>query len=148
MADELDEIIRETLHDGLDRVGASMILRRLDIELQQQVEASAASGQPQPAWVVGGTAAGGFGSMAQRFITFYAAAIRRELCDAEARGLKRQYSELLHGQSLADQIKQLAPPLLASFDDSAVLVIPTTVAAIVALWLLRVGLEQWCAEDD
>jgi hypothetical protein len=145
---ELDDIIEQTLQDGLGEAGVSAILRRLDIELQHQVEVSALGGQTPEAWVVGGVAAGGFGSMSERFIAFYAAAFRRELCDAEGVGLKPRYTELLRGQDLPDQIKLLVPAILTSLADSVTWMVPLTVAMLVALWLVRVGLEQWCAQSQ
>ena len=147
MTGELDDIIEQTLQDGLGEAGVSAILRRLDIELQHQVEVSALGGQAPEAWVVGGVAAGGFGSMSERFIAFYAAAFRRELCD-EGGGLKPDYAQLLRGQDLPDQIKLLAPAIVTSLADSVTLMVPLTVAVLVALWLIRVGLEQWCAASQ
>ena len=148
MTGEFDDIIEQTLQDGLGEAGVSAILRRLDIELQHQVEVSALGGQAPEAWVVGGVAAGGFGSMSERFIAFYAAAFRRELCDAEGAGLQPGYAQQLRGQDLPDQIKLLAPAIVTSLADSVTLMVPLTVAVLVALWLIRVGLEQWCAASQ
>lgn len=147
MAHEIDEAVEHTLSSGLPQAGPDEILRRLDAELQQQTEASAAvlSGAEQEPWVLGGEGAGGVGNMAQRFISFYSSALRREICDAQGGCLKEQYRQMLGGQDLRSQIKALAPVVLATLGIGASLVAPATVAAIVALWLLRTGLEQWCA---
>jgi|FLYN01.1.fsa_nt_gi hypothetical protein len=146
MANEIDEAVEQTLSGGLEQAGATEILRRLDAELQQQTQTSAlvlGEKEPEP-WVLGGEAAGGFGSMAQRFLSYYSQALHREICDPQG-GLKEEYKRLLGGQDLRDQVKALAPVVLAAIGISASLVAPATIAAIVALWLVRVGLEQWCA---
>lgn len=147
MASELDDAVDQIVNSGLHQAGPDEILHRMDAELQQQTEASAAvlSGEQQDAWVLGGAGGGGFGSLAQRFITFYSDALHREICDPQAGALKTKYSELLGGQDIRGQIKVLAPVVLAAIGISASLVAPATVAAIVAVWLLRTGLEQWCA---
>jgi hypothetical protein len=147
VSNNVDEAVDQVLSGGLAVASESEILRQLDAELQQQTQARALvlSGEaPQP-WVLGGEGAGGFGSMAQRFISFYTTALHRELCDAEGGCLKDKYRQVLGGQDLQSQVKSLAPVVLAALGISASLVAPATVAAIVALWLARVGLEQWCA---
>jgi len=146
MASELDDAVDQLISSGLYQEAPEAIVRRLDAELQQQTEASAmvlGAGEPE-AWVLGGDAAGGFGSMAQRFINYYSAALHREICDPQG-GLKQDYQSMLGGQDLRNQVKALAPVVLAALGISASLVAPATVAAIVALWLLRMGLAQWCA---
>jgi hypothetical protein len=147
MANELDDAIDQTLSSGLQQAGPTEILRRLEAELQQQTEASALvlSGSEPEAWVLGGQAAGGFGSMAQRFLTYYSTALHHEICNPQGGGLKDQYKQLLGGQDVRSQVRALAPVVLATLGVSASLVAPAAVAAIVALWLLRTGLEQWCA---
>jgi hypothetical protein len=146
MANELDDAVEQMLSSGLNQNSPDEIVRRLDAELQQQTEASAMvlSGAEPEVWVLGGEHAGGFGSMAQRFITYYSSALHREICDPQG-GLTQQYKSMLGGQDLKSQVKTLAPVVLAAIGVSATLVAPATVAAIVAVWLLRVGLEQWCA---
>ena len=145
MSSETDDAVDQLLSSGLYQEAPEGIIRRLDAELQQQTEASAmvlSAGEPE-AWVLGGEEAGGFGSMAQRFINYYSAALHREICDPQG-GLNQQYKSLLGGEDLHSQVKALAPVVLATLGVSASLVAPATVAAIVALWLLRMGLDQWC----
>lgn len=146
MVNEVDEAVEHVTNGGLLQADLDQIIRSLDAELQQQTTASAAvlGATEHSAWVLGGEAGGGFGSMAQRFISFYSEALHREICDPQG-GLKSTYSEMLGGQGLRDQVKVLAPVVLAAIGVSASLVAPATVAAFVALWLLRVGLAQWCA---
>jgi|GEM_PF-2478933 len=146
MANELDDAVEQMVNSGLQQSAPDEIVRRLDAELQQQTEASAmvlSGAEPEP-WVLGGEHAGGFGSMAQRFISFYSTALHKEICDPQG-GLNQQYKSALGGQDIKSQIKVLAPVVLAAVGVSATLVAPATVAAIVAIWLLRMGLEQWCA---
>ena len=147
MTSATDEAVEELVSAGLTKASESEILRLLDAELQQQSEASAlvSSGEAPEPWVLGGAAAGGFGSLARRFLTFYSAAMRRELCSADGAGLNTRHVELLRGQALPDQLKLIAPLVLTAFEDSTALVVPGTVAAIVALWLVHIGVEQWCA---
>ena len=146
MASATDEAVEELVSAGLTKASESEILRLLDVELQQQSEASAlvSSGAAPEPWVLGGAAAGGFGSLARRFLTFYSAAMRRELC-GEGAGLNTRYAEQLRGQAIPNQLKLIAPLVLTAFEASTALVVPGTVAAIVALWLVHVGIEQWCA---
>jgi hypothetical protein len=146
MANELDDAVDQLINSGLQQNAPDEIVRRLDAELQQQTEASAMvlSGAEPEAWVLGGENAGGFGSMAQRFISFYSSALHHEICDPQG-GLTQKYKAMLGGQDIKSQIKVLAPVVLATLGVSATLVAPATVAAIVAIWLLRTGLEQWCA---
>jgi hypothetical protein len=150
MASETDEAVEELVGAGLAKASESEILRLLDAELQQQSEASALvlSGEAPEPWVLGGPAAGGFGSLARRFLTFYSAAMRRELCDAKGAGLNTRYAEQLGGQAIPAQLKVIAPLILTAFEASTALVAPGTVAAIVALWLVRVGIERWCAAPE
>lgn len=133
---------------GLEEAEESVILRRLDKELQQQTEAGALSatlGEDNPApWVLGGEQAGGFGSMAQRFLAFYADAIHREICNADNSGLKDQYKTMMGGQGTKDQVKSLVPVILNALGVAASFVNPAAIAALVALWLIRTGLDQWC----
>lgn len=147
MANELDDAVEQMVNSGLHQSAPDEIVRRLDAELQQQTEASAMvlSGAEPEAWVLGGAQAGGFGSMAQRFLNYYSTALHREICDPAGGGLTQKYQSLLGGEDLKSQIKTLAPVVLAALGVSATLVAPATVAAIVATWLLRVGLAQWCA---
>lgn len=147
MTTHIDEAVDQVLSSGLASASEDDIIRQLDAELQQQAQARAlvlSGTEPEP-WVLGGQEGGGFGTMAQRFLNFYADALHREICDAQQLRLKDTYRDLLGGKDLAGQAKALAPVVLAAFGVSASLVAPATVAAIVALWLLRTGLEQWCA---
>jgi hypothetical protein len=146
----LDEVINVTL-GGLDleSVDENAIIRRLDKELQQQSEASALGatlqdGEPSSPWVLGGAEAGGFGPMAQRFLAFYTDAIHREICSPDSSGLKDTYRNLLGGQSTQEQVRSLVPTLINAIGASAALINPAAIAALVALWLIRTGLDQWC----
>ncbi|HEU4323162.1 MAG TPA: hypothetical protein VFS21_08410 [Roseiflexaceae bacterium] len=145
MSHELDEAVELALH-GLEEADEAAIIRRLDKELQQQTQVSATlsdTDNPSP-WVLGGEEAGGFGSMAQRFLSFYTDAIHREICNADQSGLRDTYKNLLGGQSTQDQVKSLVPVLINAIGASAALINPAAIAALVGLWLLRTGLDQWC----
>src|SRR5262245_54284408 len=126
MTSGTDEAVEELVSAGLTKASEGEILRLLDAELQQQSEASAlvAGGAAPEPWVLGGATAGGCGSLAQRFLTFYSAAMRRELCAAEGGGLNTHYAEQLRGQAIPDQLKLIAPLVLTAFEDSTALVVP------------------------
>jgi hypothetical protein len=146
MTDEIDEAIDHVLSGGLTGASAGMVQRHLAAELQQQAELYAlASDAEQEAWVLGGADAGGFGSIAQRFLTYYAPALRQALCDEQGDGLSQQYRAALDAKELRQQVAALTPAILPMLDSSPSLVVPATVAALVALWLVRVGPDQWCA---
>lgn len=146
----LDEVFNVTLGGlDLDAVDEAAIIRRLDKELQQQSEASALGAtlhdeEGSSPWVLGGADAGGFGSMAQRFLSFYTDAIHREICSSDHSGLKDQYRTLMGGQSTQEQVRSLVPILINAIGASAALINPAAIAALVALWLIRTGLDQWC----
>lgn len=146
----LDEVFTVTLGGlDLDTVDEGAIIRRLDKELQQQSEASALGAtlhdeEGSSPWVLGGADAGGFGSMAQRFLSFYTDAIHREICNPDQSGLKDQYRTLMGGQSTQEQVRSLVPLLINAIGASAALINPAAIAALVALWLIRSGLDQWC----
>lgn len=148
MADQFDEVVESVL-GGNEQVDADDALRQLDAALQQDVQSRAlvlSDEEPQP-WVLGGEEGGGFGSMARRFIRFYTNALYRELCDAEKGCLKAKYSGMIESDSTKEQVKQLTPTVLDAIgDDQGKFVSPVTIAAYVALWLARSGLEQWCAQ--
>lgn len=148
MADDITDAITHVLSSGLDRASENEILRQLDAELEQQNQARAlVLGTDEPApWVLGGDAGGGFGSIARRFISFYAAAIRSEICDAEGGCLKSKYRSPM-GEQIGDTVRTIAPLVLDALGrQEHGLTTPATVAAMVALWLVRSGLEQWCAQ--
>lgn len=134
----------EHLIDELAHADESAILQRLDAELQRQATATAAvlSADPHPG-VLGGEES--VGSTAQRFLRFYTDAIHREICDAEKGRLKDHYRGTIGGETTAEQVKSLVPTLLAALGIGASFVNPAAIASLVALWLVRVGLDQWCA---
>lgn len=145
MSHEQDEAIELALQ-GLEQADEAAIIRRLDKELQQQTQVSATlsdTDSPSP-WVLGGEESGGFGSMAQRFLSFYTDAIHREICNPDQSGLKDAYKQALGGQNTQDQVKSLVPVLINAIGASAALINPAAIAALVGLWLLRIGLDQWC----
>ena len=148
MADEVNEAVEHVLSSGLDGASENEILRQLDAELEQQMQARAlVLGAEEPApWVLGGETGGGFGSIARRFISFYSTAIRREICDPAGGCLKEKYRNLI-GENTGDTVRKIAPVILDAFGDKeSALSAPATAAAMVALWLARSGLEQWCAQ--
>ena len=146
-SDNIEQAVDQVLSSGLAGADESEIVRRLDAELQQQTEAGAmVLGGDEPApWVLGGESGGGFGSMAQRFLGFYAEALRKEICDSEKGQLKDQYRSLIGSADTNDRVKAIAPVVLTAIGVGAALVNPAAIAAIVALWLVRLGLDQWCA---
>ncbi len=144
---DLDAAVAHVLGSELVSAEENDILRQLDAELQQQTEAQAmVLGGDEPApWVLGGESGGGFGSMARRFIGFYGDALRAEICDQQAGQLKDKYRNLIGGSDTNDRVKKMAPVVLGVIGAAASLVNPAAIAAIVALWLVRLGLDQWCA---
>lgn len=142
---EIDQAVEQVLGSGLALASEGEILRQLDTELQQQAESQAmVLGGEEPApWVLGGDS--GFGSMAQRFINFYADALYREICDPQQGRLKDEYRSLVGGADTTGRVKALVPTVLAAIGVGASLVNPAVIAAIVALWLVKLGLDQWCA---
>jgi hypothetical protein len=148
MADEIDDAVAHVLSSGLGQANENEILRQLDAELEQQMQARAlvlGAEEPEP-WVLGGESGGGFGSIARRFISFYTTAIRREICDTEGGCLKEQYRNLI-GENVGDTVKKIAPVILEALSNKeSTLSAPATAAAMVGLWLARSGLEQWCAQ--
>jgi hypothetical protein len=149
MANDVDEAVEQVLSAGMENASENEILRQLDAELEQQTQARAlVLGAEEPAaWVLGGESGGGFGSIARRFISFYSTAIRNEICDTQGGCLKQQYRNLIGGQSIGDQVRAIAPIVLEALgNEEKTLSAPATVAAMLALWLARSGLEQWCAE--
>lgn len=144
---EISQAIEHVFSIGLATADERELLRQLDAELQQQTHAQALvlDGSPPDPWVLGGDEGGGFGPMAQRFLNFYSAAIHREICDPTTPGLKDSYRTLMGGIDLPDRVKALVPAILAALGITASLVTPSVIAVIVALWLVRVGLDHWCA---
>src|SRR5579859_7764609 len=139
---QIDDAVDQVLGSGLARADQNELMRQLDAELQQQAHARAmvlSADEPAP-WVTGGIGAGGFGSMAQRFLSFYSEALHREICDPGG-GLKDQYRQLLGGSDTRAQVQSLTPTVLKIIGVGASLVNPATIGVILALWLLRVGLE-------
>lgn len=147
MPNEIDEAVDHVLSSGLATADESEILRQLDAELQQQTEAQAMvlSGDEPAPWVLGGEKAGGFGSMAQRFLSFYGDALYKEICDPQQGRLKDQYRGIISGSDTNDRVKAIAPVVLGALGVGASLINPAAIAAMVALWLVRLGLDQWCA---
>lgn len=156
MANQFDDAVDAVLSSsGAD---ADAALRQLDDSLQQDLQAqTAVLGDTElPPWAQGDSAdaapavlgdEGGFLGTAQRFIRFYTDALYRELCDADGGCLKAKYSDLISGTDTKEQVKKLTPGVLNALgDDQGKLVSPVTIAATVALWLARSGLEQWCAQ--
>lgn len=144
---EIDQAVAQVLGSGLESADENEILRQLDAELQQQTESQAmvlGGEEPEP-WVLGGEGSGGFGSMAQRFINFYGDALYREICDPQQGRLKDEYRTLVGGEDTSSRVKALVPTVLAAIGVGASLVNPAIIGAIVALWLVKLGLDQWCA---
>lgn len=147
MSYDVDEALDQVFVTGLIESDESDILRQLDAELQQQIQARAmvlGTDTPEP-WVLGGEQAGGFGSMAHRFLTFYMEALHREICDAQTAMLKQHYRTMLGGADLRSQTKALTPIVLSVIGAGAALINPSIIAVLVAIWMLRVGLDHWCA---
>jgi hypothetical protein len=147
---DLASAIDQTLGAGIDAADPDQIMRTLGQELEQQTAEGmlvlSADEEPE-AWVLGaddGAPASPQG-MAGRFLGFYGAALRRELCDEQGGCIKEQYNKMLSGGDLRANLTALAPAVLAAIGASATLVAPAIVATLVAAWLLRVGLQQWCA---
>jgi hypothetical protein len=148
MADEVNDAVEHVLSSGLASAGENEILRQLDAELEQQNQARAmVLGADEPAaWVLGGETGGGFGSIARRFISYYTNAIRNEICDTQCGCIKEKYRNLLSGDT-SEHVRNLAPAIFDTLKvNESTLSAPASVAALVALWLARVGIEQWCAE--
>jgi hypothetical protein len=82
------------------------------------------------------------------YIERYADAIHDEICDPDRAGMKEMYQELLGGETIQSQVRSLAPALLVLIGVAPELAAPATVACLVALWLIRVGLTQWCARVE
>ncbi len=144
MPNDIDQTVDQVLGEGLEHASEAQILERLDAELKQQTSGHAAvlgAGDAHP-WL-GGEAAGG--SAAQRFIAFYADAIHKEICDPEKGRLKDEYRGTIGGLALADQVKSLVPYVLTALGIGASFINPAAIGALVALWIVRVGLDQWCA---
>src|SRR6478672_10951322 len=110
MASDVNEAVAQVLSGGLENANENEILRQLDAELEQQMQARAmVLGAEEPApWVLGGETGGGFGSIARRFISFYSSAIRREICDTEGGCLKEKYRNLI-GENVGDTVRKIAP---------------------------------------
>jgi hypothetical protein len=150
MADDVNEAVEQVLSGGLANASENEILRQLDAELEQQTQARAlVLGDEEPApWVLGGESGGGIGSIASRFINFYSAAIRREICDTEGGCLKEKYRNLI-GENVGDTVKAIAPVVLEALGSTeTTLGALPRVAAMLGLWLARSGLEQWCAKSQ
>lgn len=144
MPNDIDQTVDQVLGEGLEHASQAEILDRLDAELRQQTagRAGVLGDETATPWLRGAAAGG---SAAQRFIAFYAAAIHREICDPEKGRLKDEYRGTIGGLALADQVKALVPYVLTALGIGASFVNPAAIAALVALWLIRVGLDQWCA---
>jgi hypothetical protein len=144
MPDAIDTTVERVL-SGAD-ASPEAALRGLDSALEQEIAARAAVlGAAEPAWVLGAEGGGPLG-LARRFIAFYTAALRRELCDAEGGCLKQKYRDLIGSEDTKTQIKQVTPGVLEALGaDKDRFASPVTIGAYVALWLVRSGLEQWCA---
>lgn len=145
MPNNVDQAVARVLGTGLEHASEAEILQHLDAELQQQASARPAvlGGEAAQPWVLGAEAAGG--NAAQRFLSFYADAIHREICDPEKGRLKDDYRGVIGGLDLSGQIKSLVPLVLTAIGSGAALLNPAAIGALVALWLIRVGLDQWCA---
>ncbi|NOK64058.1 MAG: hypothetical protein GFH27_549409n32 [Chloroflexi bacterium AL-W] len=147
MSYNVDEALDQVFTTGLVESDQHDILRQLDAELQQQIQARVmvlGTDASEP-WVLGGEQAGGFGSMAHRFLTFYTKSLHREICDAQTAMLKQQYRTMLGGPNLREQTKALTPIVMSVIGAGASLMNPSIIAVLVAIWMLRVGLDHWCA---
>lgn len=144
---DIDQAVDQVLGNGLASADEHEILRQLDVALQQQAESQAmVLGGDEPApWVLGGESGGGFGTMAQRFLSFYGDALYREICDPAKGQIKDEYRSLVGGADTKDRVKSLVPTVLAAIGIGASLINPAAIAALVALWLVKLGLDQWCA---
>ena len=143
MPNDINQTVDQVLGEGLEHASEADILERLDAELKQQLPRAAVLGADVTAPWMRGAAAGG--SAAQRFIAFYADAIHKEICDPEQGRLKDEYRGTIGGLALADQVKSLVPYVLTALGVGAAFANPAVIGALVALWLVRVGLDQWCA---
>jgi hypothetical protein len=150
---EIESAIEQTLGAGLDTQDPDQIMRTLGQELEQQSSQSvlvlSAEDEPE-SWVLG---AGDEGQdapegIAARFLRFYGDGLRKELCDVEGGCLKEQYNKILTGGDMRANLTALAPSVLAAIGASTALIAPAVVATLVAVWLLRVGLQQWCAASS
>lgn len=149
MPDQVNDAVEMVLSSGHESANPDDVLRQLDAALQQDLQSQAAvlSAEEPPAWVLSGEEGGGFGSMAGRFISFYRDALRRELCDIEGGCLKQKYRDLIGSEDTKTQVRELTPTVVETLGgDAKSLSSPITIAAYVALWLARSGLEQWCAK--
>ena len=144
---DIDQAVEQVLGNGLESADEGEVMRQLDTALQQEAESQAMvlSGEEPAPWVLGGESGGGFGTMAQRFIGFYGDAIYKEICDPDKGQLKDEYRSLVAGANTRDRVKSLMPMVLAAIGIGAALVNPVAIAALVALWLVKLGLDQWCA---
>lgn len=142
MHNELTREVDELFQDRASFNSPADLLRRLDAELQQQVEAHVLiSDTPPSPWVLGGTAAGGFGSLSERFIEFHTPAIRAALNDTQ--GNLRPECVPIPGEADSAYVQRLARLIMALLDADETLVVPETVAAILAGWLHLTHLSGW-----
>jgi hypothetical protein len=71
-------------------------------------------------------------------------AIRSEVCQPDGAGLKASYKKVFESGSSDDNVKQMASlvtGILATINPSLAV---STVVVYFALWLSKVGLNQWC----
>lgn len=144
----IESTIEQTLSAGLADADPTKVMEILGSELERQTgESSLLLSSSPEEWVL--SPAGDEGvpraqGLASRFLDNFSTALRRELCDSAGGCLNEKYRAMLSGQDMKANLSALAPAVLAAVGMSTALVAPGVIAALVSVWLLRVGLEQWC----
>jgi hypothetical protein len=82
---------------------------------------------------------------ARRMLLELEAALRMELCRPNGAGLKAEYEDVLTRALTRDGIADLAAVVLRVARAVAPALAVSTVALYVAVWLLKAGLNRWCA---
>ena len=127
----LDGVVGEALKLNLAKASLAEIEGRLGMTLQAETKFDALYVTQQGE------------SRARKFLENCQQAFRTELC--EGGHLKKKYTDLLESGDTRQILNSLATTVLAIVNPA--FAVPS-VAVLVAVWLLKVGLTQWCGSGQ
>jgi hypothetical protein len=87
----------------------------------------------------------GFTDWASRLIKAFEAAVRQEICDPKRGALKEDYAKLLNTALSPEGVAATATVVLKIIAVVNPSFAVSSVAIYLATWLLKIGLNRWCA---
>ena len=82
---------------------------------------------------------------ASSFVREAKAAIHKEICDSEKKQLKEEYLQVFKGTLTTQGITSVASALTSIVSAIHPALAVSTVLAFLAIWILKVGANQWCS---